>query len=378
MLNSIQLFRIGGINIKMHITFPLILLWGALSFGVFNKGGWEGAVYGMIVISLIFIIVVLHELGHSAAARKYHITVKQITLLPLGGVAEMESIPEEPGKELVIAIAGPLVNFILAVFLFLLAPVIGQAVTISRLSSLSAVIGKLTFSSLFLYVFVTNLFIGAFNLIPAFPMDGGRILRALLATRLRYTQATSIAVSIGQLLSWGFGLWGFLSGNFFLILLAFFIYAGAGQEGRLVQLRSALGDLTVEQAYSRGVKSIDLNQPLETAVHSTLNSFQSSFPICDQGQLVGMLPYQLLVDALEKGTLDTPIYQVMRRDIEPASPEDKLFDIQMRMSQQKLDAVPVVDQGQFLGMITSQDLNEAYRLAGVLDPGLIEQLKKGR
>lgn len=378
MLNSIQLFRIGGINIKMHITFPLILLWGALSFGVFNKGGWEGAVYGMIVISLIFIIVVLHELGHSAAARKYHITVKQITLLPLGGVAEMESIPEEPGKELVIAIAGPLVNFSLAVFLFLLAPAFGQAVTISRLSSLSAVIGKLTFSSLFLYIFVTNLFIGAFNLIPAFPMDGGRILRALLATRLRYTQATSIAVSIGQLLSWGFGLWGFLSGNFFLILLAFFIYAGAGQEGRLVQLRSALGDLTVEQAYSRGVKSIDLNQPLETAVHSTLNSFQSSFPICDQGQLVGMLPYQLLVDALEKGTLDTPIHQVMRRDIEPASPADKLFDIQMRMSQQKIDAVPVVDRGQFLGMITSQDLNEAYRLAGALDPGLIEQLKKRR
>lgn len=209
-------------------------------------------------------------------------------------------------------------------------------------------------------------------------MDGGRILRALLATRLRYTQATSIAVSIGQLLSWGFGLWGFLSGNFFLILLAFFIYAGAGQEGRLVQLRSALGDLTVKQVYSRGVKSIDLNQPLETAVHSTLNSFQSSFPICDQGRLVGMLPYQLLVDALEKGTLDTPIYQVMRRDIEPASPEDKLFDIQMRMSQQKLDAVPVVDQEQFLGMITSQDLNEAYRLAGALDPGLIEQLKKRR
>jgi Zn-dependent protease len=367
MNNAIRLFRVGGIQIKMHVTFPLILIWAALSFGIFNQGGWEGALYGVLVTSLIFVIVVLHELGHSAAARRYDVEVQQIVLLPLGGVAQMERIPEEPGQELVIAIAGPLVNFVLAVFLALAAPLVGQSLSGANLTSLSASIGTLTLGSIFLYVFVTNLFIGVFNLIPAFPMDGGRILRALLATRLRYNQATSIAVSIGQILSWGFGLWGFLTGNFLLIILAVFIYTGAGQEGRLVQLRYVLGDLTVDQAYTRNVESIGMGQPLREAVHHTLQSFQSSFPICDQGRLVGILPYQKLLDALEKQTLDTPIQQVMNRDVQPVDPEDSLIDVQIRMSRERVDALPVVQDEQFLGMLTSQDLNEAYRLAAALD-----------
>lgn len=367
MNNAIRLFRVGGIQVKMHVTFPLILIWAALSFGIFNQGGWEGALYGVLVTSLIFVIVVLHELGHSAAARRYDVEVQQIVLLPLGGVAQMERIPEEPGQELVIAIAGPLVNFVLAVFLALAAPLAGENLSAASLTSLSASIGTLSLGSIFLYVFVTNLFIGVFNLIPAFPMDGGRILRALLATRLRYTQATSIAVSIGQILSWGFGLWGFLTGNFLLIILAIFIYTGAGQEGRLVQLRYVLGDLTVNQAYTRNVESIGMGQPLREAVHHTLQSFQSSFPICDQGRLVGMLPYQKLLDALENQTLDTPIQQVMNRDVQPVAPGDALIDVQIRMSRERVDALPVVQDEQFLGMLTSQDLNEAYRLAAALD-----------
>jgi predicted transcriptional regulator len=169
------------------------------------------------------------------------------------------------------------------------------------------------------------------------------------------------------MLSWGFGLMGFLNGNFFLIILAFFIYTGAGQEGRLVKVRNVLGDLRVEQAYSRGVRSINLNEPLETALHFTLNSFQSSFPICDEGQLAGMLPYQKLVESLEKKDLQTPIREVMQTGIKPASPRDKLIDVQLRMSSQRIDALPVVENGLFLGMITSQDLNEAYRLSLALD-----------
>ena len=377
MNNAIRLFRVGGIQIKMHITFPLILVWAALSFGVFNGGGWEGALYGILVTSLVFGIVVLHELGHSAAARKFQVEVQQIVLLPLGGVAQMERIPEEPEQELGIALAGPLVNFILAVVLALAAPFFGQRLSADSLLTLSNSIGQLTLTSVFLYVFVTNLFIGVFNLIPAFPMDGGRILRALLATRLRYAQATEIAVTVGQILSWGFGLWGFLTGNFLLIILAIFIYTGAGQEGRMVQLRYVLGDLTVEQAYTRNVESISLNQPLRTAVHHTLHSFQSSFPICDQGKLAGMLPYQKLLDALENQNLDTPIHQVMNRDIRPVSPQEPLIDVQIRMSQEKTDALPVVQGEQFLGMLTSQDLNEAYRLAAALDRGSLPVRKSG-
>jgi stage IV sporulation protein FB len=362
MNNAIRLLRIKGIDIKMHITFPLILIWGALSFGLFRNGGWEGAIYGLVVTSLVFVIVVLHELGHSIAAINYNVAVKQIVLLPIGGVAQLEDIPEEPKKELVIAIAGPMVNIILAIILLVIAPLAGQSITFTNLLKLSASLGELSFPSIFSYIFTTNLFIGLFNLIPAYPMDGGRIFRALLATRLPYIKATSIAVLIGQILSWGFGLVGFLNGNFFLIILAFFIYTGAGQEGRLIQVRNILGDLRVEQAYSRGVRSINLNEPIETALHFTLNSFQSNFPICNEGKLAGILPYKILVETLEKKALSTPIKEVMQTGIKPVSPDDKLIDVQMWMSAQQLDALPVVDGEQFLGMITSQDLNEAYRL----------------
>jgi stage IV sporulation protein FB len=367
MNNAISLFKIRGIEIKMHFTFPLILIWAGLSFGLFQNGGVEGAVYGVLVTSLVFAIVVLHELGHSVAAQYYHVPVKQIVLLPIGGVAQLEEIPEDPKKELVIAIAGPLVNFVLAILLAVLAPLLGQSISSGSLLALPALLGKLTFASIFGYIFTTNLFIGLFNLIPAYPMDGGRILRALLASRLSYGRATATAVLIGQILSWGFGLWGFLSGNFFLIILAFFIYTGAGQEGRMVQAKHVLGDLRVEQAYSRNVRSISLNEPLEAALQATLHSFQSSFPICDEGQLTGMLPYSVLVRSLENKDLKTPIRDVMQTGIAPVTPQDKLIDVQKRMSLERVDALPVVNEEGFLGMITSQDLNEAYRLSLALD-----------
>jgi Zn-dependent protease len=367
MNNAIKLFKIKGIDIKMHFTFPLILVWAALSFGYFRGAGLEGAVYGVVVTSLVFLIVVLHELGHSLAALNYDIPVKQIVLLPIGGVAQLEEIPEDPKKELVIAAAGPLVNGLLAILLVILAPLFGQNLAWGGLLELPTSLGVLSFNSIFSYIFTTNLFIGIFNLIPAYPMDGGRILRALLATRLSYLSATRVAVVIGQLLSWGFGLVGFLTGNFFLIILAIFIYTGAGQEGRMIQVKDVLGDLRVEQAYSRKVQSINLNEPLETALKATLNSFQSSFPICDQGELTGMLPYSVLVKSLEKKDLQTPIRVVMQKGIRPVKPQDKLIEVQKRMTLEKLDSIPVVDESGFLGMITSQDLNEAYRLNLALD-----------
>jgi len=362
MNNAIKLFNIRGIDVKMHITFPLILLWGALSFGVFRDGGWEGAIYGVVVISLVFAIVVLHEMGHSFAALHYNVPVSQIVLLPIGGIAQLEEIPEEPRKELVIAIAGPLVNLILAIILVIIAPLAGQSIIPANLLRFTAELGKLTFPSIFSYIFTTNLFIGLFNLIPAFPMDGGRILRALLATRMPHGKATTAAVIIGQILSWGFGLAGFLTGNFFLIILAFFIYTGAGQEGKLVHIKNVLGDLRVDNAYSRGVRSINLNEPLETALNYTLNSFQSSYPICDEGKLAGMLPYATLVSSLEKQDLQTPIREVMVTNIKPVSPQESLIDVQLRMTSERINTLPVVDNDVFQGMITSQDLNEAYRL----------------
>ncbi len=359
---AFRLFSIKDIDIKMHITFPLILIWAAIQFGFLARQGIQGAVFGVIVTTLLFVVVVLHELGHSFAALHYNVDVEEIVILPIGGVARLARIPEEPIQEFIIAIAGPAVNFAIAVLMtlagLLLAPLLGLPFAPSLRFSL----GDLSLISIFNYVFLSNLFLGIFNLLPAFPMDGGRVLRALLATRLAYLRATRISVAIGQLLAWALGLFGFLQGNLFMILIAIFIYLGAGQEERTIQVRSVLGDLTVEDVYSRQPSVLHPASTLQDAVNMTLNSFQSSFPVCDGETFVGLLTHTRLVEALDKHGAQFPVEQIMQRDISPAKPSELVFEVQMRMSEAKLDALPVVEAGRLLGLLTSQDINEAFRL----------------
>jgi stage IV sporulation protein FB len=249
MEGGIPLFKVRGIQIRMHITFPLILVWGAIQFGVLARRGLAGALFGVIVTGLLFVIVVLHELGHSVVAQSYGVPVRQILLLPIGGIAQLGKIPEKPNQELAIAIAGPLVNFALAGLLAIVGLAAGLDMTLRGLAGVLSQLGSANLSAIFRYVFVSNLFLGLFNLLPAFPMDGGRVLRAVLASRMDYARATALAVTIGQGLAWLMGLWGFLGGGFFLVLVAIFVYTGAGQEGRMVMVRSVLGELKVGQAY---------------------------------------------------------------------------------------------------------------------------------
>jgi len=365
--NSPRLLTVRGIDIKIHITFPLILIWAALQFGLLGGAGWEGALFGVIVIILLFVIVTLHELGHSVAAQHYGVPVRQIVLLPIGGVAQLDHIPETPWQEFVIAIAGPAVNFLLAILLGVLSLLPGfDFVGLDELT----VSGGITLPLIFTYIFAYNLFLGVFNLIPAFPMDGGRVLRALLAMRMDHLTATQWAVRVGQALAWVFGLYGFLSGNFFLILIAFFIYMGAGAEGNLVRLRSYLRDITVEQAYSRQVNALRPSDTLHHAVTLTLRTLQSTFPVLQMGRLVGVLPYHVLVQALDDKGPSTSVAEVMVKDVEPARPNEELFDVQQRMRESQLDSLPVMDGDEFLGIITSRDIGEIYRLMAI-DPSLV-------
>jgi stage IV sporulation protein FB len=295
-------------------------------------------------------------------AQQYGVSVKQIVLLPIGGVAQLGSIPEKPRQEFAIAIAGPLVNVGLAGLMAIVGLIFGQIVGLNSFLSLLTGLRGFNLPSLLSYVFASNLFLAAFNLLPAFPMDGGRVLRSLLATRLSYPRATAIAVTIGQSLAWLIGLWGFLQGNYFMILIAVFVYVGAGQEGKSVQLRNALGGLTVEQAYSRNARTLAPQSTLREAVELTLNTFQSDFPICDGDSLVGLLTHSWLIRGIDKFGPDAPLSQAMMTEVEPVKPMDGLLEVQHRLAEGKLDALPVVDEGNFKGLITSRDIVEIYRL----------------
>ncbi|MFQ3647955.1 MAG: site-2 protease family protein [Aggregatilineales bacterium] len=374
MRDSIRLFTIRGIQLRVHLTFPLILIWAMLQFGLFTGLGWEGALFGVIVILILFGIVVLHELGHSIAAQNYGIEVEEIVLLPIGGVAMLKRIPEKPMQEFVIAIAGPAVNFALAAVLLALDALFGLAGRFADPVEGLAQMQTLSVASVFNYVFVANLFLAFFNLIPAFPMDGGRVLRALLATRLSYPRATAIAVGIGQALAWIIGLWGFLSGAFFVILVAIFIYMGAGQENQQVQVRHVLRDLTVRHAYSRRVRVLTPETTLAEAVEHVVTGFQSDFPVCDGQRLQGLLTYKNLIDGLSKHTPNTPVSAAMTTHIQPLAPDAALVHAQQEMMRQGIDVLPVVEHGEFKGLLTSRDVGEVYRVASI-QPDLLPKLR---
>lgn len=375
MRDSLKILTVRGINLRIHITFPLILIWAMLQFGLLTGRGWDGALFGLIVILLLFAIVVLHELGHSIAAQNYGIEVEEIVLLPIGGVAMLKRIPENPMQEFVIAIAGPAVNFAIAIVLLIADSLFALGGRYADIGEGLAAMQTLSAAAVFNYIFAANLFLAFFNLIPAFPMDGGRVLRALLASRMDYARATAIAVAIGQTLAWMLGLWGFLTGAFFLIIVAIFIYMGASQEGQMVQVRHVLRDLTVRHAYSRQTRLLSPNATLADAVEQVVTGFQADFPICDGDRLLGILTYKNLVDALQKYEPTTPVTVAMTTDLEPLSPDDELMEAQQQMARQNVDVLPVVEQGHFRGLLTSRDVGEVYRLASI-QPDLLPQLRE--
>jgi CBS domain-containing protein len=222
------------------------------------------------------------------------------------------------------------------------------------------------------YLIFANLGLAAFNLIPAFPMDGGRVLRSLLATAMPQAQATDVAVRIGQGFAWLLGLIGLLPPfSPLLILIAIFVYSGAAQEGRMTRVRSILEGMKVRQAFSHDVRSVHPDDPVSRAADLTLESFQADFPVCDGGQIVGLLTRTDIVRALKMRRPSTAVRDVMQTDFPRLQPNDGLFEVHQLMRQARLDALPVIENDQFAGLLTSRDVNEAYQLLSIS-----EELKK--
>lgn len=374
-MTSFKLFSVQGIDIKIHITFPLILIWAAVQFGFLGQSGFSlsGAAFGVVVTLLLFVCVVIHELAHSLTSTWMGYPVEDIVLLPLGGVSQIEEMPEKPGEEFLMAVAGPLSNVVIA---FLLG-VFSLFTPVSLLAGLRRIAQNpmnLDWPDTLPYLILTNVGLAAFNLIPAFPMDGGRVLRSLLATVIPQTQATDVAVRIGQGFAWLLGLGGLLTGNLIWILIAIFVYSGAVQEGRMTRIRSILEGMKVRQAFSHNVQVISPDDPVSRAADLTLESFQADFPVCDGGEIVGLLTHTDIIRALKLRQSDTPVRQVMKTDFPTLQPDDELFEVHQQMQSSGLDALPVVEEGQFAGLLTNKDVNEAYQLLS-LSQELRDQLQ---
>ena len=368
MNRSFRFLTISGIDLRLHITFPLILAWAAFQFGT-SFGTISGAFFGVIAVSLLFVLVTLHELGHSFAARSYGIPVKQIILTPIGGVAQLSRIPEKPIQEFVVAIAGPAVNIGIAIVMTALALGYGMGIT-SLLDAFDGLSGT-TFMALFSYVFMSNIFLALFNLLPAFPMDGGRILRALLALRLNYAKATRIAVGVGQFMAVLMGIYGLLNGSFFLIFIAIFIFSAASQELKATKFQHQLQGYTVQQAYSTTSLRLEDSYTLQQAANMMAYSGQRDFAVVSGEQLVGFLPYPILSSALQTYPAHTSISLIMQRDLNPVSLNTDIYSVQQRLSNEAANALPVASgTGRYLGVITRSHIADLYRLIQK-DPAII-------
>ena len=348
---SIPIARIAGIQLRMHITFLLLIAW--LGLGYYAEGGSAAAISGILVILLLFVCVVLHEFGHAFAAKAFGINTPDITLLPIGGVARLERMPEEPIQELIIAAAGPAVNLIIAICLFLTGG--------------SFVYPPTAGSSLNDVLLTINVVLLLFNLLPAFPMDGGRVLRALLATRLSYARATQIAATIGQGCAFIFGFLGLFS-NPFLLFIALFVYIGASQEAALAQMRDVSRRFPVSSAMVREFRSLPESATLQEAVDALLATSQHDFPVLDEsGNVAGILTRHDLIAALRKGDPGIRVGEVMRRDI-PTVTTGTRFEEAFRIMQEcNCPAVPVLDSmKRLVGLLTPENVSELMMVQSAL------------
>ncbi len=280
--------RVRGIDIKVHVTFVLALAWGAFVLG---WNGPAGRLYGAFLTVVLFVNVLLHELGHALAAQRYGIRVEDIILLPIGGVARLHQLPERPKYELVIALAGPAVNLVLAILLlFISAPLLLLPGMLTPRDPIFLAVTEPGIAGVLIFALVTNVSLLVFNLIPAFPMDGGRVLRAFLALRLSYARATAIAIAVGRGIALLLSLLGLLGGNPGMTFAGLFVFFAAGAEGREVLLNERLRGLTVDVAVERHAPLLPADLPVHTAFDWLARSPYSALAVVDdRGSLLGVV-----------------------------------------------------------------------------------------
>lgn len=366
---SLRIGSIRGIDVRLHITFPLIVLWVALDWGASSYLGWRGALYGAALVLLLFACVVLHELGHSLVAMHFGYRVKDITLLPIGGVAQMRRMPAKPAHELLVALAGPAVNLAIALLL-------GGLFWISRDGNFPVAwrLLRMTMrpgpSGVLAYLLVANAGMALFNLLPAFPMDGGRVLRALLAMGAGQLRATLVAARTGQVISVIFFLAAFRIMNPILMLIGFFIFTGAAQELRGAQVRRVLGSITAGQALGLSQAPVlDPDQELGSVTQLAIFSHEPDFPVIRDGQLLGVLHVASLNDAIKEHGPWAPVSAAMVVQRLRAKASDTLFDVEQMLVEHEADAVSVTGESGFLGILTRQRIWATLHAAGAAAQG---------
>ncbi len=348
--------RLAGLDIRIHVTFPILIGWVALSAWAAEPSA-ANVLAEVSAVLLLFAGVVLHEMGHALTARRRGIGTRDITLLPIGGVARLERMPERPRDEIVIAIAGPAVSFAIAGIL--------GAVIAAGGGSLSPAVAFGPDGSILQRVAAQNLILGLFNLLPAFPMDGGRVLRAALGARIGLLKATRIAAGIGRMLAVGLAFVG-LAGNPFLMILALFLWIGGGLELADLETRQLIGDLPASAAMVTNFASLSRTDPLERAVELTLAGSQRHYPVMEGDRLIGILTQAGLLSGLAARGGNSPVADSMVAPPELIGPTDALAGVFARLQSLPEGVAPVGYGNGITGLIDRDNLIDLLKIRGAV------------
>jgi Zn-dependent protease/CBS domain-containing protein len=353
---SWKIGTLAGIETRIHLTFLLLLVWVGASHWIAGRS-MDAALSGTAFILALFGCVLLHELGHALAARRYGIPTRDITLLPIGGVARLERMPEKPAQELWVALAGPAVNVAISAALFVWLSITHSWAPLGQMHVASGPFVE--------RLLVANVWLVLFNLIPAFPMDGGRVLRALLASRMEYVKATQTAAGIGQGLAFVFGLIG-LFGNPMLLFIALFVWIGASQEASATQMKAAMAGTPIRAAMLTDFRHLDGDDKLADAVRLILQGSQQDFPVMEGGRVAGILTRADLLVALAEHGPDCPVTATMRQDFLTTDYTEMLEVAFRRLQECNCHTMPVIHEGRLAGLLTMDNLGEYFLIQAAI------------
>ena len=345
---SISIARLGGTTVKLHFTFILFIAW--IGGALFVQGGLEAALGGVSFLLLLFLCVLLHEFGHILAARHFGVSTPEVVLLPIGGVSRLERIPERPREELLMALAGPAVTLAIAILLILVHGGLPDPMEILTATTGRNLLAQLAYANITLFVF---------NLIPAFPLDGGRVLRALLSSRFGHLEGTRIAATIGKGAAILLGLVGLMAGHVILVLIAFFIFVAAGAEAGLAEIRGIALGMPAGEAMITAFESLPQTASILDATEALIQTSQRDFPVIDQaGRPIGVLTREAIITALADRSADTPVGELVEADVATVSQWDRLDDVLHLLEQGAPLAAVTGNDGRLMGIVTWENLVE--------------------
>jgi Zn-dependent protease/predicted transcriptional regulator len=360
-MRSFKIGSVAGIGVYLHWTF-LLLLAGFFGLYLYQGDTVSAALVGVGLILALFTCVVLHELGHALTARAFEVPTRDITLYPIGGVARLQRIPEEPLKELWIALAGPAVNVVLAGLSLAALVAAGGTLQPALLMDPDAVNLPAT-------LLWANLILAGFNMLPAFPMDGGRVLRALLAMRMEYARATETAATVGQGMAALFGLGGLVWWNPILIFIALFVYVGARQESKQAAMRSLTRGISVREAMETRFHTLAPDDELGAAIDELLAGAEQDFPVVQNGRLVGLLTRSELLEAVSQQSRSARVQDVLGGDCLTVKDSAMLQDVFARMRDADCRTVPVLRGERLVGLLTLENVGELMMIASAMRRG---------